>query len=119
MVSHAEARAFADAHAGDITPYAWIITKDHLEGGPGDSDVGTAGPSRATEEQVELARTQGRPFKIYDDDGELYYEGRCWSADQDNGLGEEHFGPLQDFGTPNAGATEIKYKNDQGEWETL
>lgn len=44
----------------------------------------------------------GRLFRIYDDDGTLYYEGVI--------LGDySGFEPLDDFGRPNAGAVDIAY----------
>jgi hypothetical protein len=50
---------------------------------------------------------KGRAFAMYDDDGELYYRGRIWTAAEPGT--EADFGPLDDFGTPNAGCTEIRY----------
>ena len=50
-------------------------------------------------------------FRMLDDDGELYYEG--YSDD------DSSFDPLDDFGTPNAGCTEIQYKDEKGKWSTL
>jgi hypothetical protein len=48
---------------------------------------------------------------MYDDDGELYYEGYS--------LAGSDFGPLWDFGMPNAGCTGIKYKGKSGKYEWL
>jgi hypothetical protein len=89
--------------------YAWIVTQDHLD----DKKVEVIGPSNASPEQIEeLKAGAGETFKMYDDDGELYYTGRI--------IGDYcGFEPLDDYGEPNAGATEIKYKNDKDEWETL
>ena len=54
---------------------------------------------------------------MLDDDGEVYYEGKiAWAADYKNGSG---FEPLEDFGHGNAGCTEIRYKDTDGEWRTL
>jgi len=54
-------------------------------------------------------------FRLYDDDGNLYYEGV--SSDSTS---ERAFDPLDDFGTPNAGCTTIRYyRKDKGEWEIL
>jgi hypothetical protein len=51
-------------------------------------------------------------FKMFDDDGELYYSGYA-KPDAD-------FDPLDDFGTPNAGCTEIQYYNNKTKkYETL
>lgn len=41
---------------------------------------------------------------MYDDDGELYYEGRASS---------QSFEALDCFGMPNAGATEIRFYNKE------
>ncbi len=79
----------------------WVITKDHISDGA-DEGVG----SRYYKKGIRLPHR----FKMYDDDGELYYEGL--SSDKDV------FNPLDDFGMPNAGCTEIKYLTD-GKWETL
>lgn len=108
------------------TPYAWVIDKDHLappRSAPGSWDENAAtvmGPKDAPPHLVrQLEAGHGRLFRIYDDDGELYYSGRI-VTDHPPGydLQEEHFGPLWDFGTPNAGATEIRYKHGK-EWITL
>jgi len=58
-----------------MTLYSWIITKDLIHS-PGErSNVGTYGPLDAplTAQQI-LEDITARPFKMYDDDGELYYE---------------------------------------------
>jgi len=80
------------------TKYAWKITKDHLD----DEDTNTLGPCSITPgQQAELDSGKGTPFKMYDDDGELYYSGLIIGSF--NG-----FEPLEDFGMPNAGCTSIK-----------
>lgn len=85
----------------------WVITKDVI--GDGEDD-GTAGPQGADDATIEkLKKGDGFPFRMFDDDGELYYEGYCALED---------FAPLDDFGMPNAGCTEIKYRNEKG-WSTL
>jgi len=73
--------------------YGWIITRDTL---PFDDlgDVGTIGPSNCKLSVEEIKK--GKPFRMYDDDGELYYEGFI--------AGDfEGFEPLDDFGGPNSG----------------
>lgn len=92
---------------------AWVIDKDHI----GDSNakpgtlqnaVGLVGPRSYKGDGSEL----GCKFRMHDDDGELYYEGR-------SGDGSD-FGPLDDFGMPNAGATRISYLDPAtGTFETL
>jgi hypothetical protein len=54
-------------------------------------------------------------FRMYDADGNLYYEGRS-----DDCTSERAFDPLEDYGKPNAGATDIYYLNEKaGKWEML
>lgn len=74
----------------------WIITYDH--GVCNDCD-------NATQEQVDQLISDGytESFKMFDDDGELYYTGYA-KKDVD-------FDPLDDFGLPNAGCTRIHYYN--------
>lgn len=114
--------------------YGWVITRDYFaEGEPGfASAVGTAGPRNITDEQenaLETARKNsggkmpGRGnlpdgmhwFRMYDDDGELYFEGILLGNDESE---EEGFAPLDDYGTPDSGCTEIRYYTN-GKWETL
>ncbi len=79
----------------------WVITVDHISDGA-DAGVGS--------KQYKKGMPLLHKFRMYDDDGELYYEGLSSVKDV--------FQPLDDFGTPNAGCTEIKYLTD-GKWETL
>jgi hypothetical protein len=87
--------------------YAWTITKD-FQADPGAKPgtnlnaVGVVGPRSCNKTHDEImADPTGKRFRIYDDDGELYYEGILIDGDG--------FEPLDDFGSPNAGATTIKY----------
>lgn len=99
--------------------YAWLITKDYLfdENFDHKSSVGVCGPSTATDEQIaSLKRGEGIPFRMYSDDGDLDYEGLFWGCAKS----EDAFGPLDDYGTPNAGSTRIKYYNPTiQQWEDL
>jgi hypothetical protein len=84
--------------------YNWTITRDYIENG---AETGLTGPrnkSRHTANET--------AFKMYDDDGALYYAGKIW-GDFD---GSE---PLDDFGTPAAGCTEIKLRDSDGVFRTL
>lgn len=108
-----------------MSGYGWIITIDHapMEGaeeGTNCNAKGVTGP-RDVDSGI-LARLQageGLKFQIQDDDGELYYSGRFIGPGSDEGnLADEAFGPLHDFGLPNAGATEIHYKVG-GKWVIL
>lgn len=98
--------------------YAWIINRDHLHAASPEtftSEVGTIGPRNVTPDQeAALHRGEGTAFRMRDDDGELYYSGR-FLGDSES---EEAFAPLDDFGTPNAGATTIEYYR-AGKWEQI
>lgn len=67
---------------------------------------------------IELGRRAPNSQRMLDDDGEVYYHGRFITATGEYGS-EDDFGPLEDFGGPNAGCTEIQYKNAARQWETL
>jgi len=94
--------------------YAWIIDVSHIDFENSKDFTPITGPSDITPEQeAHLIFATGQKFKMYDDDGELYYSGRI--------IGNySGFEPLDDFGTPNAGCTEIKLLNSKtNKWETL
>ncbi len=93
--------------------YGWIITKDHLTEESDDSEVGVIGPRDIPESlEAQLKAGKGHTFRMYDDDGELYYTGKAvWSAKgepSEAGM----VAPLRDFGTPNAGAVLIKWHGE-------
>lgn len=96
------------------TSLGWIVTKDYTEEYDGKtfSKVSVIGPRDCLLEKEELIK--GHPFKMYDDDKILYYEGFLVG----DKTSEEGFSPLEDYGTPNAGCTMIKYLN-KGKWELL
>ena len=82
--------------------YRWTITCDHtavrsLPEGTNSNAKGMEGPSNC-DSGLHDNPTQ---FSMYDDDDNCYYEGMLY-GDFDG------FEPLDDFGTPNAGATSIK-----------
>jgi len=116
-----------------MSRYAWVITQDlnnpygehaalpeyqsarAVVAGPS-TRVGVSGPSAATDEEILLALNTGAFFRLLDDDGNPYYIGRCWS---EAGPGSaQMFGPLDDYGRADVGATSIKYRQGGG-WETL
>ncbi len=96
----------------------WCITRDFLAeqlAAPGPTGtngnaVGLVGPrgTRPTALQIS-GHPEAVKFRMFDADGELYYEGFV--------IGDE-FAPLDDFGTPNAGATTIKILVD-GAWRGI
>lgn len=104
----------------------WEITRDVLH-----EEIGTIPASpNATKSRVgtqsfgfdEARRPEMKHrFRMYGGDAvpgndteDLIYEGLCTSNDDD-----EAFAPLDDFGTPDAGCTEIRYLQEDGRWETL
>lgn len=96
--------------------YAWIITHDYLQT---DLDlptrVGLAGPFGISDAQLDQLRAgEGAHFRLFDDDRTLVYEGRFLG----DATSEDAFGPLEDFGMPDAGCTRIEYLVD-GRWEML
>ena len=107
---------FFDDEDDDMGEYAWIIDVDHLTDDPSNDSFRVTGPGRAPVEMLtRLDRGQGRKFRMLDDDGIVYYSGRI-ITDIPAGT-ETDFGPLWDFGTPNAGAVDIQYW-DKG-WKSL
>lgn len=104
-------------------PGQWTITVDHCAE-PGSKPatntnaVGMFGPRRASMTAEEIAaHPDSKRFQMKGDDGELVYEGFCYLPD---GLDDDAFGPLDDFGEPNCGCTEILYRDEADtEWETL
>ena len=92
---------------------AWYITKDWADDGDAVGQWnGHFSPESLTKRNgLDICKKLcNHKFRMYDDDGELYYEG--FSNDSSS------FQPLDDFGMPNAGCTEIKYL-EKGKWETL
>lgn len=92
--------------------YVWMITKDHLAQPDEPNAVGTIGPHHNLPlTQKEIRNHPKRVyFKMYDDDGNLYYEGYIVHS---KGYQSCDFQPLDDFGAPNAGCTEIRLRNPQ------
>lgn len=112
-----------------MSHYAWIIDKDYLaepNAEPGSLAYNAAtvtGPSDAPEELIDLLKRsekRGKPFRMYDDDGELYYRGRVIAQDGHELDERTEFGPLDDFGRGNAGCTDIRYwDNSSKKWKSL
>lgn len=117
---------------------AWIITKDKIADktepeGTNLNAKGLTGPRTASDNDLKrLKAGEGIRFRMLDDDDEIYYYGRWLEEDDcteeyENGFwgAEPEFSPLDNFGRPNAGCTEIQYdrgvKDAKGKvvWETL
>lgn len=114
---------------------AWIITKDkvadeadkaaHPNGGSNLYALNLIGPSQASKHDEErLKAGEGIPFRLLDDDGEIYYYGRrleesdCTDWYEDH-IGESELAPLDNFGAPNAGCVTQQEKNADGKWESI
>lgn len=112
-----------------MAEYAWLITKDHLAESDKvevtdpypllESEVGTMGPEDADEGSLAaLGNGHGKTFRMYDDDGILYYTGRMVvTGGNDADFAEYSDAPLRDFGGPNAGAVLIKWQGHP-EWDS-
>ena len=104
----------------EMPSYEWVITVD-LIAEPGEKPgttlnaVGVIGPSNAVND-AKYIQENGERFRMRDSDGNIYYSGYLVVHYEETG--EEELGPLDDFGMPNAGCTEIQY-NRNGQWETL
>ena len=87
-----------------MSSYNWVITHDFVEDG---LEIGLSGPSN------KLRHTDNETaFRMFDDDGKLYYAGTIW-GDYDG------FEPLDDFGMPSAGCTEIQLRDADGIFRTV
>ena len=89
---------------------AWIITVDLIT----DDQRRVGCQSRDWDEVKATALGKvytPHGFRMYDDDGNLYYEGRSTVLDS--------FAPLDDLGTPDAGCTSIAYWRPGGGWVAL
>lgn len=97
--------------------YAWTITVDNLnKEDEGTTGVGVVGPGEAelTHDEVKV-HPDRQAFMIFDDDGIHYYSGFMVHGGDSDG-----FEPLDDYGTPNDGATEIRYREGKnGPYKTL
>lgn len=77
--------------------------------------VGFAGPRGGVD--AEEVKKNGVKFRMLDDDGEVYCYGYFFEKGEE-GLSENAFSPLDDYGTPALGAAIIEYK-ENGEWAAL
>lgn len=96
----------------------WTITRDLL--GDNDcNDTGVCGPSSCTLSTEEIkSHPDSTYFTMHGDDGELAYAGYMVNAKRPEDL--DHFAPLDHFGMPNAGCTEIRYRNKKtGKMDTV
>jgi len=88
---------------------AWYITEDAVDDGKaiGEWSARFQNPENRFEKCKEICNHK---FRMLDDDNMVYYVG--YSNDSSS------FQPLDDFGMPNAGCTDIQYL-ENGKWESL
>lgn len=97
-----------------MTAYEWAITKDYV--GDNSKTIGIVGPRGATRSAREIAdHPESKQFRLVDDDGVILVGGYIVENRPDYCHG---FEPLEDFGEPSLGATEIYYL-ENGEWSQL
>jgi hypothetical protein len=95
-----------------IAPYVWVITQDNLDMGL----KGIRGPAACDLNEDEIRRhPKAEKFRLLDDDGEIYVYGYFVDLTGD----ADGFEPLDDYGKGGLGATEIQYRNTEGEYKTL
>lgn len=98
---------------------AFIITTDHINDGEAE---GTTGPRGIIDRDVKrLKAGEGIPFRLLDDDHEVYYEGRrLEESDADHWYAAEtELAPLDCFGAGMAGCTIQEERDDHGMWEAI
>jgi hypothetical protein len=88
------------------TGYFWVITQDNNAErfepqGTNLNAVGQMSPVGPNTGAI-LLEYQPQPFRLVDDDGRIAYAGIYYGP-----MDETCFAPLQDFGAPNVGCTEI------------
>lgn len=99
--------------------YAWKLTKDNIC----NSHRGITGPSRISDKmQTALDFEDPLPgytrvdWRLYDDDGTLYFEGFLFTKDPGS---EDLFAPLDDYGEA-FGCTEVRVLNNKTKrWEVV
>lgn len=91
----------------------WTITEDKI--GDDNQGVGVVGPKGTTLSHNAIKNhPERKAFKMYDDDGNHCYSGFYVGPDD-----ESLFAPLDDYGKPNAGCTEIRYREPDGTYKQL
>lgn len=82
---------------------SWIITDDLINNGE------AVGEWNGNKEYIDAGKCK-YTFRMLDDDNEVYYIGKSGNSSA--------FDPLDQFGMPNAGCTDIQYL-ENGKWKSL
>jgi hypothetical protein len=99
-----------------------LIADPNSEPGTNLNAVGVKGPSNLSDtDAILLELGNGVPFRLLDDDRNVYYYGRrLEESDADDDYdAEPELAPLDCFGLPNAGCTIQEEKNKEGKWEAI
>jgi hypothetical protein len=108
----------------------WLIPKDLIASAGESTAVGEGNVSQESRNIIRalpseavgsflagFTKSWSHEIRLYDDDGELYYEGRCDQLDQADQ--DAAFAP-QDWATNEAGCTSTKYRKvGATKWEDL
>lgn len=92
----------------------WKITKDLVNPPSGPNHVGK---TSLTFDDAKFALAQKVPFRLRDDDGELYYEGEM-TLKRSQGNEYQVFDVL-DWAEADSGCTSLWLKNASGNWEVV
>lgn len=89
----------------------WKVYYDHTE----KKKVNIRSRNFNQEQWGKLPKEEKTFFKLYDDDGNLYYDGFTSDINESE---EKAFAPL-DWAMAYAGCTTMKYKDRNGQWQFL
>ena len=95
----------------------WIITNDHLAGGAAELPSRVNCRSRDYDEET-FARMDTIAVRLLDDDREVIYEALA-TRERILDSAEERAFELLDWGMADAGCTELRYFDANGDWQTL
>ena len=94
----------------------WIIDNDLINDVREEEIINREGVHSSDFDPIMFMEMERVPWRVKDDDGEIYYEGRMTKKRLESEA-ELAFGPL-DFAMADAGATAMEYLQD-GEWVQL
>lgn len=89
---------------------SFIITKSYVENDKFGQAVEVQRLFAGDKGRERLLNGEGTHFKLFDDDGNLYFTGKC--------LNDSSFSPLDDYGVA-FGCTYMQYRNADGTYSIL